>query len=121
MPRGGGQSKLSLTYLVNQSDPDRAIDRTNQCRRDVALSLYYAPAYAPSRPGHATDAAALAFVTSIYDAYKGKDAKGPPLDNARTVRRYFEPSLAALINHARPPPRGAASVWMLGRTMSAFG
>jgi hypothetical protein len=69
----------------------------------------------------ATDAAALAFVTSIYDAYKGKDAKGPPLDNTRTVRRYFEPSLAALINHARPPPRGAASVWMLGRTMSAFG
>ena len=74
-----------------------------------------------ARPATATDAAALAFVTSIYDAYKGKDAKGPPLDNTRTVRRYFEPSLAALINHARPPPRGAASVWMLDRTMSAFG
>jgi hypothetical protein len=29
---------------------------------------------------------------------KGKKAKGLPLDNARTIQRYFEPSLAALIS-----------------------
>jgi hypothetical protein len=28
---------------------------------------------------------------------KGKDAKGMPLDSERTVRRYFEPRLAALM------------------------
>lgn len=45
----------------------------------------------------AADRSALAFVTQIYDAYKGKDAKGHPLDSAREVRRYFEPVLAALM------------------------
>jgi hypothetical protein len=40
---------------------------------------------------------ARAFVTAIYDMYKGKNAKGITLDNERTIRRYFEPSLAALI------------------------
>jgi Protein of unknown function (DUF3828) len=45
----------------------------------------------------AADAAALAFVTDIYAAYKGKDAKGHPLDDERAIRRYFEPSLAALM------------------------
>jgi hypothetical protein len=42
----------------------------------------------------AADASALAFVTS---AYNGKDAKGHPLDDERAIRRYFEPSLAALM------------------------
>jgi hypothetical protein len=45
----------------------------------------------------AADSTARAFVTQIYDAYKGKDAKGHPLDSDRAIRRYFEPSLAALI------------------------
>jgi Protein of unknown function (DUF3828) len=45
----------------------------------------------------AADASARAFVTDIYDAYKGKDAKGHPLDNESAIRRYFEPSLAALM------------------------
>ena len=45
----------------------------------------------------AVDASALAFVNDIYDAYKGKDAKGHPLDDERAIRRYFEPSLAALM------------------------
>jgi hypothetical protein len=49
-------------------------------------------------PAFADNAAAQAFVTSIYDAYKGKNAKGILLDNARTIQRYFEPSLAALIS-----------------------
>ena len=45
----------------------------------------------------AADASALAFVTDIYSAYNGKDAKGHPLDDDRAIRRYFEPSLAALM------------------------
>ncbi len=48
-------------------------------------------------PASAADISARAFVTSIYDAYKGKNTKGIMLDNARTIRRYFEPSLAALM------------------------
>jgi hypothetical protein len=45
----------------------------------------------------AGDAVATAFVTKIYDAYKGKDAKGVTLDAEADYRRYFEPSLVALI------------------------
>lgn len=48
-------------------------------------------------PALAADDTARIFVAQIYDAYKGKDAKGHPLDSAQEVRRYFEPSLAALI------------------------
>jgi hypothetical protein len=43
----------------------------------------------------AADQSAQAFVAGIYDAYKGKNANGHALDNERTIRRYFEPSLAA--------------------------
>jgi hypothetical protein len=42
------------------------------------------------------DASALAFVADIYNAYKGKEAKGRPLDDERAIRRAFEPALAAL-------------------------
>jgi Protein of unknown function (DUF3828) len=48
-------------------------------------------------PALAADNSATAFVTGIYEAYKGSGAKGLPLDSERAVRRYFEPSLAALI------------------------
>jgi hypothetical protein len=48
-------------------------------------------------PSRAADAAALAFVTQIYNAYKGMDAKGRPLDGERAIRRYFEPTLAAMM------------------------
>ena len=48
-------------------------------------------------PVFAADQSARDFVTAIYDAYKGKDSKGIILDNARTIRRYFEPTLAALM------------------------
>jgi hypothetical protein len=48
-------------------------------------------------PALAADAAAQAFVADIYKTYKGKDAKGVPLDKAPALRRLFEPSLAALL------------------------
>jgi len=47
------------------------------------------------------DAAASAFVRGIYGAYKGKSAKGVGLDGDAALRRYFEPSLAALISKDR--------------------
>jgi Protein of unknown function (DUF3828) len=48
-------------------------------------------------PALAADPGATAFVQAIYAAYKGKDAKGIALDKAAAIRRYFEPSLAALM------------------------
>jgi hypothetical protein len=48
-------------------------------------------------PAAAGDAAATAFVTKIYDAYKGKDSKGVSIVGEAAIRRYFEPSLAAVI------------------------
>jgi hypothetical protein len=45
----------------------------------------------------AADAAATAFVTKIYDAYKGKNSKGISIESDAAVRRYFEPSLATMI------------------------
>jgi hypothetical protein len=62
-------------------------------------ALFAVPAVAAS--AFAADPAALAFVTSIYDAYKGKDAKGVSLDSPSKVRRYFDAPLAALINKDR--------------------
>jgi len=56
---------------------------------------------------HAADA--KSFVEAIYAAYKGKDAKGIPLDNDAAVRRYFEPKLAALIIKDRRDARGEVS------------
>ena len=48
-------------------------------------------------PGAAGDTAATAFVTQIFDAYKGKDSKGVSTGTEAELRRYFEPSLVALI------------------------
>jgi hypothetical protein len=48
-------------------------------------------------PVAAADAAATAFVTKIYDAYKGEGSKGISIADEAAVRRYFEPSLAAAI------------------------
>jgi hypothetical protein len=48
-------------------------------------------------PALAADAAATAFVTKIYDAYKGKGSKGISIASEAAVQRYFESSLAAMI------------------------
>jgi len=63
-------------------------------RRSLTLCLACA---ALITPAYAGDASATAFITAIYDSYKGKDAKGTPLDSLRTIRHYFEPKLAALM------------------------
>jgi hypothetical protein len=50
-----------------------------------------------ARPAAAADPSVTAFVTKIYDSYKGKNGNGVPLENTATIQRYFEPSLAAMI------------------------
>jgi Protein of unknown function (DUF3828) len=78
----------------------RRIDRSSPDRRCVALgALMFGVAcvglMVPARAGDTTTP--LAFVTAIYGAYKGKDSVGIPLDGAKTIRRYFEPQLAAVM------------------------
>jgi hypothetical protein len=57
--------------------------------------IFGAVCLAVAGPTFAADPSAATFVTAIYNAYKGKNAKGVPLDNERVIRRYFEPTLAA--------------------------
>jgi hypothetical protein len=52
-------------------------------------------------PVVAADASATVFVIRIYDAYKGENSKGILIDTEAALRRYFEPSLAALISKDR--------------------
>lgn len=66
-------------------------------RRNMLVIAAGAACAAIAAPGRAADASAVGFITDIYNAYKGKDAAGHPLDNERAFRRYFEPSLAALM------------------------
>jgi hypothetical protein len=47
---------------------------------------------------HADDGSARAFIAAIYAAYKGKNSKGVSRDGDAALRRYFEPSLAAMIS-----------------------
>jgi len=54
----------------------------------------------------AADASARAFIATIYNAYKGKNGNGISLDSDATIRRYFEPALAALISKDQ---KGAAA------------
>jgi hypothetical protein len=63
-------------------------------RRTIILG---AVCMAVAKPAFAADPGATAFVAAIYAAYKGKNAKGIRLDTAANIRRYFEPSLAALM------------------------
>jgi hypothetical protein len=60
-------------------------------------SFILGAACALAAPALAAEQSARDFVTAIYDAYKGKDAKGIVLDNAQAIRRYFAPALATLI------------------------
>jgi hypothetical protein len=48
-------------------------------------------------PAPAAEASALAFVTGVYHGYTGNDSPGHALDSEPVIRRYFEPSLAALM------------------------
>jgi hypothetical protein len=64
-------------------------------RRAVVFAAFVMAAAAA--PALAADAGPKSFLDAIYNAYKGKNAKGVSLDSDAAVRRYFEPKLAALI------------------------
>jgi hypothetical protein len=63
-------------------------------RRSLTFGAACAALAAPASAG---DASATAFITAIYNSYKGKNSKGTSLDSERAIRRYFEPKLATLI------------------------
>jgi hypothetical protein len=74
----------------------RAILFTAACAFGPVIWGAMTPALA-AQPAPAADATAKAFVTKIYDAYKGKNSKGVSIETEAAIRSYFEPSLAALI------------------------
>jgi hypothetical protein len=67
-----------------------------QTRRNIVL-LVALGALGVKIPAIAADASARSFVAAIYNAYKGKTGNGIALDKEANIRRYFEPSLAALL------------------------
>jgi hypothetical protein len=94
MPFAARQRKpLKLSRNVNHVRL-RTDKGTMLTRRTMILG---AAGAAIVRPAMAADPAATAFVQAIYATYIGKDAKGVALDKDATIRRYFEPSLAALM------------------------
>jgi hypothetical protein len=67
-------------------------------RRLMAISVLASLATAITiSPAIEADATARAFVTAIYNAYKGKGGHGVSLDSEGVIRRYFEHGLAELI------------------------
>ena len=65
-------------------------------RRAFGVGLAVALAAAPL--AHAAEPpTAKAFLDGIYKTYVGKDAAGVPLDKPASYRRYFTPSVVAII------------------------
>jgi hypothetical protein len=61
------------------------------CSLLASIAMFAAPA------AHAADPAALAFVDGIYRQYRNSDAPGVDTGSEESLRRYFEPGLAALL------------------------
>ncbi len=73
-----------------------------QTRRTLLLGVFFGAflgtvCVATASRTLAADLTALAFVTNIYSGYKGNDSPGHALDTEGAIRRYFVPSLAALM------------------------
>ena len=66
-------------------------------RRQIIIAGVAVAASTMVTRANAADAAARAFLTAIYNSYKGRTGNGISLDRAATIRRYFEPALAAVI------------------------
>lgn len=64
-------------------------------RRTLVLAA--AGAALAGRAAAAADPTPRAFLRAIYDSYEGKNGNGVPLDTDETVKRYFEPAIAARI------------------------
>lgn len=69
-----------------------------QTRRTLLIGVFLGTACAAiASRALGADLTALPFVTNIYNGYKGNDSPGHALDTEGAIRRYFEPSLAALM------------------------
>lgn len=69
-----------------------------QTRRTLLIGVFLGTACAAiASRALGADLTALPFVTNIYNGYKGNDSPGHALDTEGPIRRYFEPSLAALM------------------------
>jgi hypothetical protein len=79
---------------MNQSVSQTALNALMLTRRTLVLG---AAGVAVSTQLLAAEISALEFVAEIYNGYKGNDSPGHALDSERVIRRYFEPSLAALM------------------------
>ena len=88
---------------MDQSDSLPLLAATGPTRRTLMAA---AALLLVARPVFAADSSATAFVTGIYEAYKGSGAKGIPLDSEGAVRRYFALSLANLIIRDRRKAHG---------------
>jgi Protein of unknown function (DUF3828) len=110
MPRAASQSKPGacpsvpkMTQEIDQNESSARFAAVCPTRRTLiaaTASILLATTVL------AADSLATAFVTGIYETYKGSGAKGLALDTDRTVRRYFEPSLAGLIIRDRKNAHG---------------
>lgn len=82
--------------------------------RRIALSAILSVAVAAiATPLAAADPSAHDFIAAIYDTYVSKEHNGLALDSDAKVRRYFEPTLAALILKDRKQASRRGEVGML--------
>jgi Protein of unknown function (DUF3828) len=91
-------SSFWFKRLLNQAAPRPDIS-TMLTRRSILAAAACATLAGPvlANTVLADDGSAQAFIAAIYAAYKGKNSKGVRLDGDTALRRYFEPSLAAMI------------------------
>ena len=92
-----------MTQEIDQNESSAPFAAARPTRRTLIAAVALAFI---AMPVLAADSSATAFVTGIYETYKGSGAKGLPLDTDRAVRRYFEPSLAGLIIRDRRNAHG---------------
>jgi Protein of unknown function (DUF3828) len=92
--------------MTQEIDQNESLPRVAAARPTRRTLMAAAGLVFIAMPVLAADGSATAFVIGIYETYKGSGAKGLPLDTDRTVRRYFEPSLAALIIRDRKNAHG---------------
>jgi hypothetical protein len=83
-----------MTRPINHTEAPASLTAARTTRRALIIAAAFAVV---AKAVLAADASAKTFVAGIYEAYKGSGARGLPLDSESAVRRYFEPSLAALI------------------------
>jgi hypothetical protein len=83
------------TDIVIALTPDEGTMPTRRILLFLVVFAFIVPCSIDAAP--AADATATAFVSKIYETYKGKSSKGYSIENEADIRRTFEPSLAALI------------------------